>query len=483
MTATKVLAVVAEVYPLVKTGGLADVAGALPLALRSQGVDTVTLIPGYPAVKAAATHGEEIIAFDNLSGGPARVFAAQAAGLDLFVLDAPHLFDRPGNPYCAPDGQDWPDNPFRFAALSWVAARLALGDAPSFVPDILHGHDWQAGLAMAYLAYEQSPHPPRVMTVHNLAYQGQFNAGLLQQLRLPPLALHIDGVESYGGIGFLKAGLRYADRITTVSPTYAKEIQTPAEGCGYDGLLRGRSEFLSGIRNGINVEVWNPETDPHIASRFSLPRISSRAPNKAALQWRFDLAPEPDTLVFSVISRMVWQKGLDLLADAIPVLIANGAQLVLLGSGEPELERRFTELANEHKGRIGCVLGYDEDLAHLIQAGADAILIPSRYEPCGLTQLCAMRYGTVPVAAKVGGLADTIINIGPHGTIANATGLHFLPGSRRELEAALRRTAALWRNREKWRALQANGMRTDVSWTEPAQDYARLYAELLASKN
>lgn len=480
MTAIKVLAVVSEVYPLVKTGGLADVAGALPLALRSHGVETLVLLPGYPAVKAAAGQIKEILAFDDLFGGAARVFSARAMDLDLLVLDAPHLFDRPGNPYCSPDGRDWPDNAFRFAALSWAAARLGLGDVASFAPDIIHGHDWQAALAMAYLAYAARPRPPTVLTVHNLAYQGQFDAGLLQQLRLPPESFTIDGVESYGAVGFLKAGLRFADRITTVSPTYAKEIQTAEEGCGFDGLLRGRSEFLSGIRNGIDVEVWNPESDQRIVSPFGVSTLAARAPNKAALQQQFGLAPEPETLLFGVISRMVWQKGLDILANAVPALAASGAQLVLLGSGERDLEHRFASLAQEHKGRVGCVIGYDENMAHLIQAGSDALLIPSRFEPCGLTQLCAMHYGAIPVAAKVGGLADTIAD--PAAAASGATGLHFRPGSRDALEGALLRVAELWSNRALWQQIQSNGMRKDVSWAEPAQDYARLYTQLLASK-
>ena len=268
MTGIKVLAVASEIYPLVKTGGLADVAGALPRALRKHGVETITLVPGYPAVKTALGRTDEVLAVDDLFGGRARVLAADVGGLDLFVLDAPHLFGRPGNPYVADDGRDWPDNAFRFGALGWIAARIGAGDAPGFAPDILHGHDWQAGLAMAYLAYGGRRRPATVFTAHNLAYQGQFPADLLGRLHLPPQAYAIDGVEHYGAIGFLKAGLQLADRITTVSPTYAKEIQSAAGGCGLEGLLRARSGVLSGIRNGIDVDVWNPETDTRIAARF-----------------------------------------------------------------------------------------------------------------------------------------------------------------------------------------------------------------------
>jgi starch synthase len=480
MSATRVLAVASEIYPLVKTGGLADVVGALPRALRQHGVDTVTLVPGYPAVRSVVDRAHEILASDDLFGGPARVVRGRAADLDLLVLDAPHLFDRPGNPYLAPDGSDWPDNAFRFGALGWVAAQIGLGGAAGFVPDIVHGHDWQAGLALAYLTYDGRRPPATVLTVHNLAYQGQFAADLLARLQLPSHAYAIDGVEHYGTIGFLKAGLKFADRITTVSPTYAKEIQTAAGGCGLDGLLRARSAVLSGIRNGIDVDVWNPETDPRIASIYGLSSLPARAPNKAALQRRFGLAPDPDRLLFAVVGRMAWQKGLDLLADAVPALVVRGAQLAVLGTGDPELERRLTALAQAHRGEVGCIVGYDENLAHQIQAGADAILVPSRFEPCGLTQLCAMRYGAIPIASKVGGLADTIVDVDATGV--PATGLHFFPVTREALEAALQRAAALWSDPRRWRQLQSNGMRTDVSWAEPARDYATLYSALLASK-
>ena len=475
MTAIQVLAVASEIYPLVKTGGLADVVGALPLALRDNNVATTTLVPGYPAVMAAIRAAEPQQAIEDLFGGGARVLRSQVADLNLLVLDAPHLFDRPGNPYTGPNGSDWPDNAFRFGALAWIAMQVGLGAIAGYRADIIHAHDWQAGLAMAYLAYQDRRRPATVLTVHNLAYQGQFPADLLERLRLPPHAFSIDGVESYGNISFLKAGLQFADRITIVSPTYAREIQISESGCGLDGLLRARSAVLTGIRNGIDVDVWNPETDARIASRFGLTTLSARAPNKAALQRRFGLRDEPDRLLCAVISRMAWQKGLDVLADAVPALAARGAQLALLGSGDPELERRFTALAHDHAGQIGCVLGHDEDLAHLVQAGADAILVPSRFEPCGLTQLCAMRYGAIPVVAKVGGLADTVVDL--------ATGIQFYPVTRDALETALHRTADLWSDRAAWQALQANAMQTDVSWAEPADAFLRLYSELLTPKN
>jgi starch synthase len=302
----------------------------------------------------------------------------------------------------------------------------------------------------------------------------------LGALRLPSQALSIEGVAHYGMIGFLKAGLQFADRITTVSPTYAQEIQTPENGCGFDGLLRLRSAVLHGIRNGIDVEIWNPETDTRIVSPFGRSTLPARAPNKAALQQRFGLSADPDALLFGVVSRIAWQKGLDILADAIPTLVARNAQLAVLGTGEPEMEQRLTTLAQKYTGRVACIIGYDEDLAHLMQAGADAILVPSRFEPCGLTQLCAMRYGAIPMVAKVGGLADSVVDLQEAPDKA-ATGLQFSPVTPDALETLLHRAADLWNDRATWKTLQNNGMQVDVSWSRAAAEFQRLFARLLSS--
>jgi starch synthase len=371
----------------------------------------------------------------------------------------------------------------RFGALAWTAARIGLGDVAGYRPDVIHAHDWQAALTFAYLAYAGVARPKTVLTVHNLAFQGHFPAQLLSALRLPERAYTIEGVEYYGGIGFLKAGLQFADRITTVSPTYAQEIQTPANGCGLDPLLRGRAKALSGIINGIDVEVWNPATDARIPSRYDRTSIDARAPNKAELQRRFGLEQNSDTLLLASVTRLTWQKGVDLLAEAAATLREVRAQLALLGTGDRELEQRFSALAADHRGTIGIVVGYDEDLAHLIQAGADALAVPSRFEPCGLTQLCALRYGAVPVVAKVGGLADTIVDLDEGDTARKPTGIVFSPVTQDALDQALRRAAALWRNRQRWAQVQANGMAVDVSWSESARRYAGLYAELLKTKD
>ncbi len=487
MTPVTVLAVASEVFPLIKTGGLADVVGALPAALAAQGVETITLVPGYPPVLHGLVDAVPVHGFADLFGGPATLLRGRAAGLDLLAIDAPHLYARPGNPYWGPDGRDWPDNAMRFAALGDVAAQLAGGAVAGIfaggAPDILHLHDWQPGLALAYLHYRGGRRPGTVMTVHNLSFQGRFPAGLLAALGLPPSAFSIDGVELYGEIGFLKAGLFFADRITTVSPTYAAEICTPEGGMALDGLLRARAHVLHGILNGIDETVWNPAADDLIVADFSVSRMAQRAANKRSLQAWFGLAPAPDALLFGVISRLTWQKGVDLLLSELDPLLRLNAQLVVLGSGEPALEAGFAAAAAAHPGQIGCTIGYDEALAHQIQAGADAVLVPSRFEPCGLTQLCALRYGALPVVARVGGLADTVIDANDAALNAGTgSGVQFNPVTPEMLAAALRRTAALWRKPATWRGLQVNAMRADVSWRRPAAQYAGLFRSVLAEQ-
>ncbi|WP_020177728.1 glycogen synthase GlgA [Methylopila sp. M107] len=472
-----VLAVASEAYPLIKTGGLADVVGALPAALRPHGVEVTTLIPGYPKVLGALGPGETVARFADLFGGPAAVIATELDGADFLVLDAPHLYARGGGPYGGPDGRDWTDNAQRFAALGFVANEIAHGAAGMPLPAVVHLHDWQAGLAAAYIAHDPRPRPKMVATIHNIAFQGWFPASLAAELRLPPEAMSVDGVEYYGGVGFLKSALYHADRVTTVSPTYACEILEPDGGVGLDGLLAGRAATVSGILNGIDTQVWNPATDPRLPARFSAENLSGRAENRRALAERFGL--ESDRLTFGVVSRLSVQKGLDLLAGAAPLILELGANLALIGAGDLWLEDRYAALSLENPGRIGTFIGYDEDLAHLMQAGADAILVPSRFEPCGLTQLCALRYGAVPVVARVGGLADTVIDANPAGLAAGvATGVQFSPVGQPALESALRRTAALWAAKDEWAKLQANGMASDVSWNASARAYADMFRRL-----
>lgn len=483
-SALNVLSVASEVFPLVKTGGLADVAGALPAALAQEGVHVRTLLPGYPRVMAALGPSRVVAGRDELFGAPVRVLAAEAAGLDLLVLDAPHLFDRPGTPYADAAGIDWPDNPFRFAALARMGADLARDGVEGWQPQIVHGHDWQAGLLPAYMEYDHrqsgQPRPASVFTIHNLAFQGQFPAALFPRLGLPADSFTILGVEYYGHLGYLKSGLLFADRVTTVSPSYATEICLPESGMGLDGLLVGRGDALSGILNGLDQQEWDPAADARLPARFTAADCAPRIANRRALQQRMGLDADDDALIFGVVSRLTWQKGCDLLPGALPALLEHGGQLALVGSGDPAMEIALREAAAAHPGRIACFFGYNEDLAHLLQAGVDALLVPSRFEPCGLTQLSALRYGAVPVVARVGGLADTIIDANPMALAAGvATGVHFGPVTEETLAAAIRRTAALFADKAIWSRIQQNGMQCDVSWHDPARRYAALYRELL----
>jgi starch synthase len=480
MSELKVLSVASEVFPLIKTGGLADVVGALPAALAREGVEIRTVVPAYPAVLAKLANAQPTHIYDDLFGGPARVLAGKAAGLDLFAVDAPHLYDRPGNAYLGPDGLNWPDNARRFAALARVGADIGLGVIDAFRPQVVHAHDWQAALTAAYLYYAEKSRPGVTVTIHNIAFQGHFPISIFSELGLPPQALTIDGVEYFGGVGYLKAGLRLSDRITTVSPTYAREIMTPEFGMALDGLLRARAAVVQGIVNGIDDTVWNPATDAALPQNFSALRIDMRVRNKTALQTRMGLAPGVDRPLFGVISRLSDQKGLDLLLQALPGLIAKGGQLALLGSGDPSLEAGFSAAATARPDSVGCVFGYDEKLAHLIQGGADFIVVPSRFEPCGLTQLCALRYGAPPIVARVGGLADTVIDANEAATAAGvATGVQFYPPSVEALTYALNRALDIGHDPAVSRRLRLNGMRSDVSWRGPAKRYAALYRDLI----
>jgi len=466
----RVLAVASECFPLVKTGGLADVVGALPAALAGHGVAVTTLLPGYPAVRAALAGGQEIAALPE-----GRLVAGRTAGLDLVALDAPALFDRPGNPYRGPDGTDWADNALRFAALARAAATVASGGTmlPRF--DLAHAHDWQAGLVPAYLAFAPGLRVPSVLSVHNLAFQGRFGPDIFPALGLPPEAFAIAGVEYYGGVGFLKAGLHYADRITTVSPTYAREIATPEGGMGLDGLIRARGDRVSGIVNGIDTEVWSPDTDGALVRRYGVGTLPFRADNRAAIEATFGIAAGAGPL-FAVVSRLTWQKGIDLLAEALPALTAAGGSLALLGTGDAALEGAFLAAAEAHPGRVGVRIGFDEALSHLMFGGADAILVPSRFEPCGLTQLYGLRYGCVPVVSRVGGLADTVIDANAAALEAGvATGLQFSPVTAAALGAAIARAAGLFADREAWASMQRAGMRTDLSWSRRAGAYAAVF--------
>ena len=472
-----VLSVVSEAFPLAKTGGLGDVAGALPPALAPEGVAVRTLLPGYPAVRDKLGDAPRVASWPDFFGGEAGLLAGHAGGLDLFAIDAPHLYDRPGGPYADPEGKDWPDNGLRFAALAWTGAAIARGAVPGYRPAVVHAHDWQAGLVPAYLQFGEGRHVPTVMTVHNLAFPGQFPKESLADFRLPPEAFTMDGVEYYDTISFLKGGLALADRIPTVSPRYAVEARTPEFGMGLDGLLRERAALFSGILNGIDTDEWDPATDPHIAARFDAARLADREANRTALRARLALAPDAAAPVFGVVSRLTWQKGIDVLLAALPGLVAAGGQLALVGTGEAALQAALESAARAYPGRVAVHIGYDEGLAHQLQAGCDALLVPSRFEPCGLTQLCALRYGAIPVVSRVGGLADSVTDAAD---ASGGNGIQFSPVTPEALTEAIARTLALWQDREAWRSLQRRAMATDVGWTRAARHYAALYRSLVA---
>jgi starch synthase len=350
----QVLAVTPEIFPLIKTGGLADVTGALPIALACKGVTVRTLVPGYPQVMDVFKKKKPVLQYPLLQGGKASIHAVQIAGLDLFVLDAPHLFNRPGGPYGNATGADWPDNWRRFAALSQVGGDIAGGAVSGYQPDIVHAHDWQSAMTLAYMRYGKAVGTPSMITVHNLAFQGQFGAGIFGELGLPPAAMALDGVEYYGGVGFLKAGLQAAWAITTVSPTYAQEIRTPEFGMGLDGLLNMRSVDLYGIVNGIDTEIWDPATDKHLVSNYTAKTLKARHPNRTAVEDRFNLDRD-DSPIVCVVSRLTWQKGMDILAAVVDGTVARGARLAVLGSGDAGLEGALLAAAARHQiGRASC---------------------------------------------------------------------------------------------------------------------------------
>ena len=477
-----ILSVASEVFPLIKTGGLADVAGALPLALKGKGIRMRTLVPGYPAVMQQLENPVEVAALADLLGEEARILAVMHDGLDMLVLDAPAFFDRTGGPYTDATGKDFPDNWQRFAALSLAGHLIAGGLLADWRPDIVHAHDWQAAMVPVYMRFNGLPHIPNILTVHNLAFQGQFGPQIFARLGLPAEAFTVDGLEYYGDVGFLKGGLRTAWAITTVSPSYAHEIMTPDFGMGLEGLINARSSDLTGIVNGIDTDIWNPATDPDISSNYTPGALRRRAFNRRGVAERFSLADD-DGPIFCVISRLTWQKGIDLIAEVADWIVSEGGKLAVLGSGDQGLEGALLAAASRHRGRIGIVIGYNEPLSHLMQAGADAILIPSRFEPCGLTQLYGLRYGCIPVVARTGGLADTVIDANEAALAARvATGFQFTPITTEGLRQALRRVFKAYREPKVWARLQNQGMKSDVSWERSAERYADLYSSLLARR-
>jgi starch synthase len=477
-----VLSVASEAAPLIKTGGLADVVGALPAAVAPHDVAMTTFIPGYPTVLKSLGKAREVHRWDSLLGEHARLLSGKIGGQPLLVLDAPAYFQRDGGPYGDPAGHDWADNWQRFGAFGKAAAEIAGGAVKKLRFDLLHAHDWQAGLAPAYLrhASAEGRPVPSVMTIHNMAFQGFFPASVFPKLEMPKAAWSIDGVESYGGVGFLKAGLQLARLVTTVSPSYAAEIRMPEFGMGLEGLVIARGDDVVGILNGIDGSEWSPERDAALAVNYTPRTVGSRVVNKRALEQEFGLDRD-DGPIFIVVSRLTWQKGMDVLPEVLDHLVGNGGRLALLGSGDANIELALRDGAARHPGRIGVRFGYDEALSHRMQGGGDAILIPSRFEPCGLTQMYGLAYGCVPVVARTGGLADTIIDANVAALSRNAaTGVQFTGVHYDALATAISRTVALYRDRRTWRSIQRNGMTSDFSWTRSGRVYADHYHRLVA---
>ena len=490
----KVLYVCTELYPLLKTGGLADVSAALPAALQAIGCEVRVLLPAFPSI-AAGVHIEGAAMALPAAGGPDVARMSQpaprvvpgrvrATGQAVYLLDAPAQYQRRGGPYLDASGHDWPDNAARFALLSWAAAGLGLGGDARWQPDVVHANDWHTGLAPVYLQLLAGggPKPATVFTIHNLAYQGVFPRDTMAPLGLPESLFTLDGYEYHGHLSFMKAGLQFSDALTTVSPRYAREITTPEQGCGLDGVLRHRSERLSGILNGVDYNIWNPASDPLVETPYEHNRMAGKARAKRALQHLLGLEPRPDALLFGAVSRLSDQKGFHLVPAVLDDLVERGGQLVVLGSGDAGIETALREAAARHPGQAVVRVGYDEALAHGIMAAADVLLVPSRFEPCGLTQLYAMRYGALPLVHGVGGLADTVTDSTPE-TLGSGTasGFVFHEFSADGLRQTLNRSFALHRRRADWARVRRQAMQLRFDWKVAAQAYCTLYQRIAAT--
>lgn len=482
MSELKVLFVTSEVAPLIKTGGLADVSGALPAALRTLNIDVRVLVPGYPQVLAQMGPNEVVANFPEVPGFPSckLIFSIMKNGVPLLVLDCPVLYLRTGGPYSDPTGHDWVDNPVRFGLLAKIAAILGSSESPlSWHPDLIHGNDWQTGLIGVYLSVAAGA-VPNIITIHNLAFQGNFRPRKVQLLQLPPESFDVNGIELYGNMSFLKAGLYYAYHITTVSPNYAREIQGDELGFGLQGLLRTRSNDVSGILNGIDIEEWNPETDKHLSSPFSVTRMAGKAVDKQALQTRMGLNVDAEVPLLGVVSRFTHQKGLDLLLEIAPELMKLPVQLVMLGSGEASMQQAARDLSQKYPGKIAAMVGFDEGLSHQIEAGADMFIMPSRFEPCGLNQFYSQRYGTPPIVNNTGGLADSVVDCTPE-TLKDGTASGFVLKSMtaEHLFDTIKRAVELYHDPRKWKGLRKNCMTKDFSWETSAKAYRQVYLKVL----
>ncbi len=466
----KILFATPECAPLVKTGGLGDVSAALPPALLARGIDVRMLLPGYPAVTAAHPKAAEIATFPVLGHTVRLLDARLESGVPLAILDCPQLYARGGGPYQADDGEDWEDNALRFGVLSRCAAILGTGASPwQWRPDVVHCHDWPTALAPVYLSRWERPRAGSLLTIHNLAFQGKFDFGEAHPLDLPPEVRGTEGVEFFGRMSFLKGGLMFADAINTVSPTYAKEIQGEALGFGMEGVLRHRSAVLHGVLNGIDTALWDPQSDPLIASNYGVLTLDRKAANKRLLRKKMLLKGDDSTFLLAIVSRLTHQKGIDLIAQAASEIVKMGAQIAIVGTGDKDMADRVLAAKRQNPGNVGVHIGFDEALAHLVEAGADAFLMPSRFEPCGMNQMYSQRYGTPPIVYPTGGLADTV----------NATTGFFMHElSAAGLVEAVERALAAYRQARPWRDLQNHGMTRDFGWGRAAAAYEHIYESI-----
>ncbi|HTF98735.1 MAG TPA: glycogen synthase GlgA [Cellvibrio sp.] len=477
----KILFATSEVYPLLKTGGLADVSASLPRALLKLGHDVKILLPAYASVLEKATaSGIKIITQFNVEGAIVSVKQTRLPGtrLTVWLIDIPEFSEREGNPYCGPDGNDWFDNHNRFYLFAKATELIALNQVDlNWQPDIVHCNDWQTGLIPALLSLHPN-HPSTIFTIHNLAYRGLFSHQAFSELNLPQGFWHHERLEFYGQMSFIKGGIAFADFITTVSPSYAREIQKPEFGNGLDGLLRYRSDALAGILNGIDCDEWNPGNDPHLATTYNRRTLGNKIKNKAALQERMGLELSPDTPLLGFIGRLVDQKGVDLILTQINRLLTSNYQLVILGSGFPHYEQTLKNIAEQNPRKVAVHLGYDEGLAHQIEAGCDIFLMPSIFEPCGLNQMYSLRYGTLPIVHAVGGLRDTVFEEPPGELTDKANGFIFHHPEGDELFSAIERATIAYSLPDVWKRLQINAMNRDFSWQTSAKAYSDIYDQL-----
>lgn len=479
----QVLFVTAEAYPLAKTGGLADVSRALPMALAARGLDVRILMPGYPQALTHLENVTKVIPLPEILGVKNAALLEGIlpdSAIPVWMIRCPELYQRTGSLYIDSDGVPWPDNARRFAYLSHIAAAIAMNEAGlGWAPDVVHANDWHTGLLPLLLSERPEPRPRSIFTVHNMAFQGNFPAEALDQTGIAPGYYKNGNIEFYGWLSYLKSGLAYADRVTTVSPTYAREILTEDFGCGMEGVLQSRGTAFSGILNGIDPTVWDPSSDPDIAAPYSVQDISGKRLCKAALQQECGLALSPATPLIGFVSRLTQQKMADIVADAIPEIIGSGAQFILVGQGDQAIEEKFRAMAERFPDQMFAHIGYGEPLAHRLQAGCDILLAPARFEPCGLTQLYALRYGTLPVVRRTGGLADTVADTTSHrwpGRIA--TGFIFDDPDEKDFLAAVHRALKVYGEPLRWRRLQLTAMEQNFSWDVSAARYIALYHEV-----